>query len=251
MARQSARLGRGELSPSGPNAIARAAYLEALRRLVPDCLSSLEKIAHEHFAGTDDGEKAFYITEWRIGDMILPVELRHEAKAVSPGTEDGERALAAWCDRWGLTPTAAGSIDWCRNVGRATARYLARKKPDEPVTWAAVTAWYWAPVIQPPTWEPHRETEAGFRARVDDYIQSVREIATAAAWKPTPEKRSPDHFSWLVRYQAEGWTLERIAQYHQVEKGYPDVPAISKALKSTAALVGLRLRRPRGGRARR
>jgi hypothetical protein len=67
-----------------------------------------------------------------------------------------------------------------------------------------------------------------------------------AGWKPVPEKRNLDHFVWLARYQVGKRTEAQIAEEAQDEHGFPDIPAVSKALTSTAQLIGLQLRPAQG-----
>ena len=102
----------------------------------------------------------------------------------------------------------------------------------------------WEPVFpMAPSWNPITETEAAFRARMDAYIATCQ--ATPGLVK-TPTKETRDSFEWLALHHVAHWTYDRLAGRYGNEHGYPDGPAISRAITDTAALIGLTLRPGRG-----
>ena len=213
--RPSQRLGiGGEMVPPGPNLLAQGLFLEAVWRCVPEALVALATIAPS-----------------------LPDDYFNQ------GNKDQEQPLREWCEHWGFT------TDWLLTVARRTATRM-RHEPDA----SGKLEWVFGPsygklkteTVAPLHWNPSEETEAQFRGRVDAYIAAVKGVAEALDWTDAPEKRMLEHFDWLARYQVEGWTQAKINERYQDEKGRPDVPAVSRALTSTAKLIGLQLRPAQG-----
>lgn len=100
-----------------------------------------------------------------------------------------------------------------------------------------------------PLWEPVYETRAEARASVmegfgrilDDLLDEIEGIHRDHGSGPTPVKRHPEHFDWLVHYQvlghSQGWIRDHLA---------PSVSrqAIAKAIRETAEQIGLDIRPP-------
>jgi hypothetical protein len=149
-----------------------------------------------------------------------------------------DAGLETWAAQWGF------SDDWAL---RAARLHVALWR-DEPVTvghWMPVSMTVqWEPVFPAgPSWNPTTETEAAFRARVDAYIATCR---AAAGLTTTPEKDTVTPFEWLALHHVGRRRYDQLAHQYGNDKGYPDVPAISRAITDTAALIGLTLRPGRG-----
>jgi hypothetical protein len=165
--------------------------------------------------------------------------------AVARCVPDAMRALAqsaddeldAWAARWGfLDPWALRAAQHHVTFWRAEPQYAGR--------WMTALAEQWHPVFPVgPSWNPITETEAAFRARVDAYIAAC--LAMPGLTR-TPEKEAVTSFEWLALHHVGQWRYERLARRYGNSKGYPDIPAISRAITDTAALIGLTLRPNRG-----
>jgi hypothetical protein len=148
---------------------------------------------------------------------------------------DDEPALRAWGQRWGFTD------DWALRSARSMVA-VWREHPE--ANDFIVSASNWEPVFPPgPSWDPLIEREASFRARVDAYIASIKR---APGIRPTPEKRTAEHFEWLALHHAGGWKYARIAERYDDGDYQPAIDAISHAVTGTAELIGLTLRATRG-----
>lgn len=105
-------------------------------------------------------------------------------------------------------------------------------------------------------WYPHRESWTTFsrwvKERFEAELRAYRDYTDhemeQEGFVRNDRKTAPPelHFDWLVHYQVQGWSYQKIAtQYRKSRK------AVEGAVKDTAQLIGLTLRAPgRGGRPR-
>ncbi len=180
------------------NAVAINLFLDAVTRLVPECLSDLASIAAD-------------VPE-RYGGQ-------------------GDAILNEWARRWGFASRKLV------RVARLTAGAIRDCRHDE---WVKSGS-YWCPDFPRfvnPSWNPIEESEASFRARVEEYVRQVKATPGIVA---APTKRNLEHFEWLALHQVAGWKFTRIAEHYQDEKGL-EVSTVSRAVKETAAIIGLTLR---------
>jgi len=154
-----------------------------------------------------------------------------------------ETQLRAWAERWGFTD------EWALSAARNHASFW-REQPESIGLWLSVTVASWEPVFpRGPSWNPIKETEEAFRARVDAYIAAMKDTPGIVA---TPEKRRlATHLEWLALHHAGRLTYEQITQRYENTNGNPNEPAtIGRAITDAAALVGLTLRHARGRKSR-
>lgn len=104
------------------------------------------------------------------------------------------------------------------------------------------------------TWYPGEETKGEAKRRLmrmledalEQYLDDMEKTVQAEGWLTTPGKRNRHgdpllHFEWLVRYQVQRWTCERIAEEYGGEKQELDPASVNQAISETAMLVGLTL----------
>jgi hypothetical protein len=105
--------------------------------------------------------------------------------------------------------------------------------------------------------DPLTEKFREFRARVISQLEPLlrREWDAALASADASDlvkwhaKRQDEHFRWLCLYQVEGLTYEQVAERCQEAKGI-DTATARRGIEAAASLVGLDLRPPRRGPAR-
>ena len=100
-----------------------------------------------------------------------------------------------------------------------------------------------------PVWDPFHESRAAAKQQLmkllevalDQFLDGIEKPWKSTCYIPTPVKRHPEHFDWVVHYQVLG------RSYGTIQKTLaPGVSrqAIAKAVKETAELIGLTLRGP-------
>lgn len=176
-------------------------------------------------------------------------------------------ALLAWAERFHLAD------EWVLDAALDTLhRWTQWRKAAEVLEWAYIGGSWWAPVsdeeqqliFRHAGWDPTSETwesfESRLRADVEWWLEKVRmeyrprllALCEERGWRPTPIKRNRSgspllHFEWLVRYQVQEWGYARIAQAYTDADPQGDKvigeDAVRKAVKSTADLLGLTLRK--------
>ena len=104
-------------------------------------------------------------------------------------------------------------------------------------------------------WHPLLETRKAAKSRMlKAFAEHIRKefdrresLCQNAGLLRTPEKRNQEHFKWLAYYLLKGWDYETIAQHYMNSdpKGELDIgtDAVRKALKNTADLIGVELRK--------
>jgi len=249
------RLGWGEYEPVGGTAStadARARFLEAVRRIVPQVLADLgrQPLASFHALATEL-ESSDYRT-WQA--LVLSAEDEVPA-ALSLRDE-----LLAWGHRYRL------DADWCVDRALQTLRAWHRLPVESPLRseWDHEAVGYFLPasagqrqfIFEHPGWQltadgmtqsdAERTIRASFEIQLSEYFESMRALAHAADLERTPEKRRLVHFDWLVYYQVELWSQQEIAAEAGVDR-----TTVRDALQTAARETGLTLRNPsRGGRPR-
>jgi hypothetical protein len=204
------RVGWGEYVSPDYNDAARCLFLNAVLAYAPEVLDEL----------------------CSIGGQLSPDDLEPcSACALAP--------LQAWATKWGLTDS------WALETARATLKFHAaipELRTYRQWPWMALGA-RWEPAEWPIliTWDPLREREAAFRQRVDVYIGQIHMRAKGLGLLKSPEKREPEHVLWLVRYQVNDWTYEQILDEYRSPD--TDISTVEKAVRETARLIGLTLRK--------
>ncbi|WP_071395082.1 hypothetical protein [Bacillus tuaregi] len=100
-------------------------------------------------------------------------------------------------------------------------------------------------------WDPRNDTWSEFEKMLDVAYKKYKELyrkRTEAHMKKMgyvegKEKRSLEHFEWLVRYQVQKWNIKEIADHYSKRERVLGGDTIKKALVSTADMVGLQLRK--------
>jgi hypothetical protein len=123
---------------------------------------------------------------------------------------------------------------WLYEVARSHAQYW-RAEP------LSLGRWFMASAASAHDEEPLRgfepgfESESAFRRRIQSHIRA-RRIATP----------NDDHLRWLALYQVKGLSQTKIAE-NVAGNDAVSTHTVSEALKSAAALLGVRLRPGRRG----
>lgn len=243
--RKPVRLGWGEFEPSGgalSTADARARFLVAVRRIVPQVLADLAGHPPEIFKMTEAEVDVSNYRSW----PALTV-----AADDVPAARELREAVLTWSRRYHL------NAEWCLERALQTLRAWHRLPADSRLRseWdhEAVTIFLPVSVDQRrftfthPGWELttdnvtraelERVVRAAFEAHLSDYLDSMETLAHAAGMERTPQKRRLDHFDWLVYYQVERWSHQEIAEEAGVDR-----TTVRDGLKTTAREIGLRLR---------
>ena len=170
-----------------------------------------------------------------------------EAPADAPPLE---RELVKWAERfhlaepWAVTAALATLGLWCRGgPSRHLVTYVGGA-PENPFSLFSYEGPGWLVRWQTRT-EAAEAIRADFEAALSGYLDKVEEQARAAGWESTSRKLdtkrreagSATHFGWLARYQCGREKQTDIAARANVSAS-----SVSDAVRSTAALVGLRLR---------
>jgi hypothetical protein len=98
----------------------------------------------------------------------------------------------------------------------------------------------WDPFMEPRAVAKQRLMSV-FETELDHLLDRIEEPWRSDRYEPTVVKRHPEHFDWVVHYQVLGksyGTIQRTLAPATSRQG------ISKAIRDTAALVGLTLRQP-------
>lgn len=258
------RLGFGEFEPAdgvSSRVYARTLFLAAVRRFVPAVLQALADQPLAAFSVAVRGTNPDNVRNW--------VALREAADDETPSLTDLQDALLTWAQQYHL------DADWCLDRSLRTLRAWASQPPYSPLRrdWDYEVVGQFLPTsaeerrifFTHPGWEPvlglltRAEAERVIRDSFDRYLRGhldAMEEATqrAQVWpedptgnqsrpapqmRRTPEKRSPEHFEWLARYQVEGLSFSKLA--HAV---YRSRPTVTDAVKRAADFIGLPLREP-------
>lgn len=188
-----------------------------------------------------------------LRDDVLPFVPKSFSGMVNP-IDPVDRALEGWINewlkRWNLP-------EWMSEQAEMTLWFWVQNPKyanDEPLEWGIMgvsPATFCFPsepltIDQQYNWDVHFETKEAARERiladlarrVDEYLDRTAEAATNAGLMKTKDLRQPLHFEWLVRYQVQGWSQDRIALEYDVGKD-----TVNKALHDKAKALGIELRR--------
>lgn len=236
--------GPGDLPPSV--AAARAAFLAAVRELVPAVLADLgdEPYRAAQAVWRDD------LGIWRWSSIM--------ARATADPTFAHLRdAVITWSERYHLT------ADWCLAVAaRTLALWCLAPGAAADRAWFAVEVGRRVPYgddqtafhFDHPGWHVagQRRAEAvaairqAFEMDLDAYLDRMDHLAQDRGLTLPPEHRGADHLRWLALYQAAGYSQAEIAQRYHVERA-----TARDGLHAAAEAIGLPLRPPsRPGRPR-
>jgi hypothetical protein len=165
----------------------------------------------------------------------VPEAVQEELADLEPGDD---AALRSWASRRGFED------DWPISAAREHCA-LWRDNPDTKGKWIIVTGSHWEPVMPAfAAWNPFVESEPALRERFERYIEICK---AAPAMRKTPEKRTGDaHFEWLALHHAGRMTYTQVENWLSEKRQYPDRAEISRAIRETAAMIGLTLRPARG-----
>lgn len=163
------------------------------------------------------------------------------------GPAPDPQTLAAWADHWRVR------VRWVLDAARHYYRDCATYPRHATDFRLSVAVGGWCPIEPPPlpAWDVYMETEAAFRARVDDYIRAVQRQIDEASYPDhlVPVRRDTGVFVRLVKFQVLGHTLRSIA----LADGLGGTSAhadVKKAITALAEAIDLPLRPVQRGRPR-
>lgn len=101
------------------------------------------------------------------------------------------------------------------------------------------------------SWDPRNNTWSEFEKGIDEAYKKYKELYRARTesimkqqgYIEGKEKRSKEHFEWLVRYQIQKWTIKEIADHYSKDRKIYTEDAIKKALISTSKITQIKLRK--------
>ena len=235
------RLGFGEhFDPSvasGPVAEGRRLFLEAVVKVEPAVLQSLE-------------DELLSLYEESVGPDEQVTWDGPPTSTESASTLEGR--LIEWSHRyhlnesWVLDSALCTLRHWSR--GRATRHFLVPLERGPQTEQPAFR-------FEEPAWNPYlirrstylAQARRNFRRRLRDYVDAIEKDLRGKGWRRTPQKRLSDplrHFEMLAHYQCQEWSHSEIAGRYIVGRR-----TVGNALNRAAELIGLTLRpRGRGGR---
>jgi len=105
---------------------------------------------------------------------------------------------------------------------------------------------HWSPLVEKKQEFKKRIIES-FYYHLDREIEEFERLCYKSGFRKTPEKRNLEHFKWLAFYYVENMDFEEISQrfLNEDPEGNRDIgiDSVRKAIKATARLVGLPLRK--------
>jgi len=175
--------------------------------------------------------------------------------------ESLRRALSDWARGHFLTHPAHRPADWAMLQAAYTlSRWTERPQSaeSEPLRWWVIGGYsgmektkYLAVELPPRIERSIYETGEEFDARVWSTLKEIvspqlEAIDQQVATLPLAvQKRRPEHFTWLVRYQLTGESPAEIAAKPAGSNDEPwgvDVPAVKDAIRKMARIIGITLR---------
>jgi len=196
-----------------------------------------------------------------------------------PGVARVRKGLTSWADQfhlrhtwvlnaalgtlrlWQIAPQSLKRTDWDLSFSWGISkRALEIDPPGSEWHWDPIAVWSGLPVepyIFQDAWLIDRETRPEATRRIMEscatnlkvYLNRVESLARERGLKRAKQKRNPEHFEWLVDYQTNEWNHRKIADHYSKNGKILTEDAVGKALRGTAALIGLILRPPgRGGK---
>lgn len=222
----------GPESASSSCKLNRRAFLNAVARLNPEVLNSLNKIQRSNRTATAD---------------LLPENLQPylAGEKSDPRFDRFISAVKKWGRRWHLTES------WCLEYAMHTA--LSRTTGDSPKKWCFV----WDGALAPSfatgrihwpdvgNWDPVRQTRIDFvahamafaKASIESYCDKIKTDAKGAGLSKSRLKREAAHFYWLAGHQLLGWGLQQIADADSRSRS-----TVGEAVNELATSISLKLR---------
>ena len=221
----------------------RRLFLEKVADDAPEVLESLRDQVLPHFPKAPSVYEA--IRWWE-----RPVELSTDAAR-------WEQELIAWAKKFHLAEPWVLDAACLTMAGWHWFGYSPKWWPISEARKAGLPMRF-----EHPGWHPWQDrAEAGktiaaaFKAALEQYLNGEAE---ARDWIETPERREIEkHLEMLVRWQCQKWTYRQIAQEYSYgkttktkkgDKDHTGISGVSKALDSTAKLIGLSRRQGKQGR---
>lgn len=230
MARVGAEYGRGETV----RWTARHAFLGQVEKVAPEVVEVLRELVLPPYRTAWEKAGGFPSREfWELEPSFFSRDIAALA-AEHPEAAYGQlvplaNALHDWSDRFKLVD------EWCLKVALHTLNEWTRwpnlldREPGRfrlPSYGEAVPEGPPPPEFRLPDWDPTLETWAAYetraRSRFDaalrDYRDAARGWADALGLERAPTKNAPRgldltaHFTWLVRFQCQGWGHQRLAE---------------------------------------
>lgn len=90
------------------------------------------------------------------------------------------------------------------------------------------------------------QARAAFEQALHDYCDDAERKARDLNFERVPEKRNPEHFRWLARYQVKGESAGDI--WRSLNGDSRSRRAVEKAIRDTASDIGLTLLQPKNMR---
>lgn len=239
-------MGRGE-RPTLEELLPEEVELEALAALRSDVFPVWQDVI-EKATGTARSHPAWLDLDWR------PLRQR---VAEEQGGEEETAALRELCRRlhdWAVALGQASEFIWNEPVGNAALERLRtwserprRDRFADPYFMDAAQVELFTFRGWAPQWETWNEWKAGLERHAEEYRRAIESQAREAGLIPSPEKRARrsddpfQHLDWLVRYQVQEWTHERIA--NEYDRAYDGAVmrsnTVYKAIRRAATLIGL------------
>ena len=254
------RLGYGEFAPPGEQSLstweARRIFFDKIEDLAPRVLRALHEDVFPHYEPP---------LEWAVDDELAAQERYEEVKCrllllirgsseqdvysrmeEDPALKD---RLVMWATKfhiyedWVLKSALGTLAFWSLGASSLTWIHPA------PLQSSALTDDERRFAFEHPGWYPElltqEQAEANIRLVFDAslrlYFERIEALAKDRGLKRTPTKRSRSgqsalrHFEWLVRWQVQGWTQQRIANEADLE----DVKTVAAGIKAAADAIGL------------
>jgi hypothetical protein len=236
------RLSRGGdyVAPEA-NVVARALFIDAVGRLVPEALEALQAVAIQLPDGSESA------AAW----------------------DSTARPLRDWCRKYGFTATpwahvptdTSGSSeyipdrhDWLFDLARRAAQWLRTNEDSTPAAkilrMCVGGSYSVINLPDPPRWDNiDVETEAAFKARQKNYRDEVKRLAIKAGRVPARrvnEKRAVLAFEWLALFQVGRLEAADIRKASKSPR--PSVDIIREEIIEAAKQAGVHRRKARRGR---
>jgi hypothetical protein len=215
-------------------------FLSAIRQHAPAVLNDLA-----------ERPLAIYTNLPDLIDTSTWQNLNEAALDWAPELKPLRAAIHDWSQHWNL------ETNWCRDRALQTLAQWARTDDGHPLRsqWSHEATSYFVPISSDartltffhPGWDPsfgsRADAEKMIREAFDDhlaaYFKDLDALAASHGMERTPEKRTMDHFVWLVRYQILGQSFDRLAKDVFVSR-----QTATNGVKNAARLIDLPLRKP-------
>ncbi|MDQ3805490.1 MAG: hypothetical protein M3416_16885 [Acidobacteriota bacterium] len=192
---------------------ARVAFLNAVRRHIPEVLEELNGQPFECYKN--------------IG---APFAQWWEIKHGRVGRESSLRAsLFRWSKTWRLEP------EWCLDHALRTLwEWHAFPSQREKLMWQQGGGWM-VPTneeerrftFEHPGWEPthdfrksiKREIQEAFNRQLEEYLDRMESLVKERGYVKTKQKNEPEHFEWLACFQVKGMNYAEIRDSFKPQAG--------------------------------